>query len=155
MQFAEPVLFLKEPAGHAEQFPAAPVYPALQRQLATLLLNAAEKELSLQIMHADMPRTLAYLPAWHATHSEAPLMFLYAPKGQAVHGVSRLKSPVWLPVNPGTQRQSDNVELPGGELVLTRHGKQIVTVVAAMLPEYVPSGQSVHAAGPIVGLYLP
>jgi hypothetical protein len=58
-------------------------------------------------------------------------------------------------VNPALQVQAARAELGLGELELTGHVRQVTANVAAVLVEYVPAAQSVHAALPILILYLP
>jgi hypothetical protein len=51
--------------------------------------------------------------------------------------------------------QAISAELEAGEFVLVGHVRQVLKVVAANVLEYVPVGQSVHAASLFVILYLP
>ena len=55
----------------------------------------------------------------------------------------------------GKHSQSVIASLPAIEIVFPGHTTQVVAVVAAVVVEYLPASQSVHAAEPDKGLYLP
>jgi hypothetical protein len=58
-------------------------------------------------------------------------------------------------VNPALQVQAARVVLGLGELELLGHATQVASTVACELDEYFPAPQSVHAALPVLILYLP
>ena len=62
-QEAGPVVFLKVPAGHARHVATESVYPAVHRQVDTLVLPTGELEKFLHGWHADAPFLSEYVPA--------------------------------------------------------------------------------------------
>ena len=58
----------------------------------------------------------------------------------------------WCPIG---HTQSVTVVLPLGEIELLGHARQVADAVAAVVVEYVPDPQSVHAAAPVTVLYFP
>jgi hypothetical protein len=60
-----------------------------------------------------------------------------------------------LPYVPALQVQAARAELAIGELELVGHVIHVVSIVAAVVVEYVPAPQSAHAVLPVAVLYLP
>jgi hypothetical protein len=150
---ALPVLILYLPATQALQGPpSGPVNPALQVQAARVVLGLGELELLGHATH--VPSTVAcelveYFPAPQSVHAALPVLILYLPATQALQG------PPSGPVNPALQVQAARVVLGLGELESLGHATHVPSTVACELDEYFPAPQSVHAALPVLVLYLP
>ena len=85
-------------------------------------------------MHAAEPVALLYFPVAHAEHMP------FGPVYAALHG--------------GKMHAALAV-LAAGEFVPGRQPIHVVTAVAAVVAEYFPAAQSVHAAEPVTSLYVP
>jgi len=75
--------------------------------------------------------------------------FPYEPLAQAVH------VPEFMSMNPTLHVQEVATELGLGELEFVGHATHVVATVAPTVVENVPVPQSLHAALPVVVLYLP
>ena len=86
LQAEDPVLDLYFPGTHCEQGPpSGPDEPDLQMQAVTSELPACEKECSghtEQIEPVVAPRAVEYLPAPQLMHAELPVSVLYLPARQ-------------------------------------------------------------------------
>jgi hypothetical protein len=117
VQVALPVTILYFPATHAVHVaPFAPVNPALHEQAATTVLETDSFTFeghSRQVDETLAPTVVEYVAVPQSVHVALPLVVLYFPATQAVHG------PPSGPVNPalqvGTQALTD--KLPLGEVV--------------------------------------
>ena len=78
-----------------------------------------------------------------------PMSILYVPSKHCK------QEPLSDPVYPCLHRQLDKSQLAPEEIELSRHPKQVLTVVAPVLVEYVMAPQSLHAAEPGPSLYFP
>ena len=90
-----------------------------------------------------------YVPGKQSVHAALPLLVLYFPATQPVHG------PPFGPVKPALHVQAASAELPLAELELGSHARQVAASVAFVVVEYVRAAQFVHAAVPLVVLYFP
>ena len=126
--------------------------PALQTQAATAELASGELELAGHARHVVAivaPTDIEYVPAKQSVHAALPLIVLYFPATQEVH------RPPSGPVKPALQTQALTAELAVGELEFAGHARHVEASVAPTDMEYVPAKQSVHAAVPVMILYLP
>ncbi len=153
---ALPLLGLYFPATQAVHGPpSGPVKPALQAeviQAVTDELPLGEMEPAGQVMHVVeivAPVLVEYVPDPQSVHTALPLLGLYFPATQTLHG------PPFGPVNPVLHMQAARAELASGELELVGHVMHVVEIVAPVLVEYVPDPQSVHTVLPLLGLYFP
>ncbi len=108
------------------------MYPALQAQSVTTALELGDVDMTGQFVHAALPLTGLYVPTSHDEHT-----------------------PPFGPVNPALQAQAATAELVVGDMVLTGHVTQVAAAVAAVVVEYVPTPQLLHAALPVAILYVP
>jgi hypothetical protein len=167
---ALPLAVLYLPATHAEHVPpsgpvypgeqaatthgppAGPVYPVMQVQAVTAVLGLGDIVFAGQVKQVDAtvaPAVPEYVPAPQSVHVPLPLAILYFPATHALH------TPPFGPVYPALQAQAVTTVLVPGEFELPGHARQVVTPVAADVPEYVPTPQLLHATLPVVLLYLP
>ena len=159
-----PVLSVKSPFNlyHATKFvesvvnvkpPSGPVDPSLHVQAATDVLALGELELpghTIHVVAIIAPTVVEYVPAAQSVQTALPVAILYFPATQAVHGPDPSG-----PVDPALHMQAATDVLALGELELLGHARQVAAAVAAVVVEYVPAAQSVHAAEPVAILYLP
>ena len=96
-----------------------------------------------QVVATVAPSVDEYVLAPQLVHAAEPVMFLYLPVTQAVHG------PPFGPENPTLHVQAARAELEVGELELVGQARQ---VVAPTVVEYVPVSQLVHVTEPVVVL---
>ena len=82
-----------------------------------------------QLVHADDPCDVLYLPALQPWHGP--------PSG---------------PVKPALHRHADAEPLPAAEFELATHPKQLLADVAFVVAKYLPLAQLVHAADPVDAL---
>ncbi len=150
---ALPPFVLYLPATHAVHVaPFAPVNPTLQKQAVIAVLEicafafaghdehvdealaptAAENFASAQSVHASLPGQILYLPATHAAH--------VAP---------------FAPVNPALHEQAATAELETGAFAFAGHAEHVDEALVPATAENFPASQSVHAALPLLVLYLP
>ena len=151
---ALPVCVLNDPAKHAEQTPpSGPVYPALHVHVVDVLApRATEYELAAHAEHvpeAVAPVVDRYVPAEQSEQAAEPLTVLNFPATQAVHG------PPFAPVYPTLQAHAATSELELGAFVVAGQATQVDDALAPTVTEYVVIPQSVHAALPLLVLYLP
>ena len=109
-------------------------------------------ELAGQVTHAVAavaPVLVEYVPVPQSVHAALPVATLYLPAAHGEH------TPPSGPVEPVLQVQAVAAELGLGELELPGHAKQVDSIVAPVVAKYFPAAQSVHAALPVVILYLP
>ncbi len=121
-------------------------------QAATAELAFGEFEFAGHARHVEAsvaPTDIEYVPVKQSVHAALPLIVLYFPATQAVHGTPS------GPVNPALQAQALTAELAVGELEFAGHARHVVAIVAPTDMEYVPDKQSVHAALPLIVLYFP
>jgi hypothetical protein len=91
-----------------------------------------------------------YVPAPQSVHSEEPVSLLYFP---AMHAE---QTPPSGPVYPMLQVQPvDELHTVQVEPELAGQATHAAADVAAVVVEYVPAPQSMHAAEPVVSLYFP
>jgi hypothetical protein len=150
---ALPVLILYLPATQAEQTPPfGPVNPALQVQSPAVELAMYEFEFEGHVIHVVeivAPVLVEYVPVPQSVHAVLPVLILYLPATQAE------QTPPFGPVNPVLHVQAVAAVLGLGELELPGHATQFDSSVAPCVPKYLPAPQSVHAALPVLILYLP
>jgi hypothetical protein len=94
---------------------------------------------------------LLYLSAIQMSHNADPGLALYFP---ATHPVQAVPLPLF-PVYPALHAHAVTVLLPCGDAVFWVHVWQTPLEEAFTCAEYVFTVQSVQAAEPLVGLYLP
>jgi hypothetical protein len=94
---------------------------------------------------------LLYLSATQLSHDADPGLVLYFP---ATHPVQAVPLPLF-PVYPALHAHAVTVLLPCGDAVFWVHVWQTPLEEAFTCAEYVFTMQSVQAAEPLVGLYLP
>ena len=152
-QAAEPLTALYLPATHPEHVPPfAPVYPVLQEQAPTAELELGALEFEGQPKHVDdvlAPAVTEYVPEEQSEQAAEPLTALYLPATQAVHG------PPFAPVYPTLQAHAATSELELGAFALAGQATQVEDALAPTVTEYVVIPQPVHAALPLLVLYLP
>ncbi len=132
--------------------PLRPANPTLHVQAASAELEIGELELvghPRHVVATVAPTVAENVPAAQSVHAAVPVMILYLPATQVVHG------PPSGPVNPTLHIQAVRATLDIGELELVGHARQVAATVAPTVAEYVPAAQSVHAAVPVAILYLP
>ena len=163
---ALPVAVLKVPATHAEHGPPlGPVYPALQIQAVTTVLeigdvvfagharqvviliapSAAEYVATghvKQVVTTVAAVVIEYVPAAQLVHAALPVAVLKVPATHAEHG------PPLGPVYPALQIQEVTARLEMGELVLAGHAKQVVRFGALTVAEYVETGHGKQGSIP-------
>jgi hypothetical protein len=146
-----PILYL--PAAQGEHTPpSGPVVPALHEQAVAAELGLGEFELpghTRQVDSSVAPAVAEYFPAEQSVQTALPVVILYLPAAQDVH------VPPSGPVNPTLHVQAVEAVLGPGELELPGHDKQADSTVAPWVPKYFAAAQSVHAALPVLILYLP
>jgi hypothetical protein len=103
---------------------------------------------------AVAPTVVRYVPAEQSEHPTEPLTSLYLPATQAVH-VPLIASLIFAYVNPALQVQSNAVVLELGAFEFEGQVEHVDEALAPTAAEYVPVPQSVHAALPLLVLYLP
>ena len=147
---ALPMTVLNVPETHARHTPpSGPVYPVLQTHTT---LEPTDCEFAPQFEHTKIdvaPITVEKVFAEQLVHSAVPVAGLYLPGTHREHG------PPFGPVAPVLQLHAVIKELPATELELSAHATQVAAAVAPVEVEYVPIPQSVHAALPLIVLYLP
>jgi len=116
------------------------------------VLGLGELELLGHDIH--VPSTVAcvlveYFPAPQSVHAALPVLVLYLPATQPE------QTPPFGPVNPALQVQPPAAELALYEIEFEGHVRHVPSTVACVLVEYFPAPQSVHAALPVLVLYLP
>jgi predicted transcriptional regulator YdeE len=84
-----------------------------------------------------------YVPTPQLVHDTLPLAILYVSVTQAEHG------PPSGPVNPALHVHAEITEFGLGEFEFAGHVTQVDSAVAAVVAEYVPAPQLVHAALPL------
>ena len=89
------------------------------------------------------------VPAGQRLHSAVPLRSLYVPVAQASHG------PPSGPVNPGLHTQWVIFGAPSFEFALEGQPRHVSTLVAPVAVLNFPCGHVVHAALPLISLYVP
>jgi hypothetical protein len=152
-QEAEPDKTLYLPATHATQSPLLPVYPALQRQSAIVVIPGRSVQLFAgQLWHvADRDAAVSpeYLPISQFVHVADPVAVLYCPGTHAVHSCPS------SPVYPVLHVHDNNLSLPSADPVFVGHVVHTASDVAATVVEYLFRPQLAHVSGPGITLYLP
>ena len=97
---------------------------------------------------AVVPGGSMYVPEGHKLHALDPLVDLYLPLSHAV------QSPA-VPVYPTLHKQPRRDPLPAAENEFGGQSVQTDSVEAARVTENLPPLHLVHAAEPLVGLYVP
>ena len=113
-------------------------------------------ECSKQSVQADtltLPVALAYVSAKHEVHVVNPTLLLYFPLSQATHAGP--STPILVEVYPMLHLQSLSASLPVADCWLGKHGRHVVSAIAAVLVEYLFTPHKVHAADPFCTLYVP
>ena len=82
-------------------------------------------------------------------HATLPLLVLYLPATQPEH------TPPSGPENPALHLQAAAAVLETGAFAFEGHAKHTDAALALTVAEYVATPQSVHAALPVLVLYLP
>ena len=177
-QGAVPFVSLYLLSAHARQGPpSAPSYPVLHEQFVTsVAARKGSKLFAGHVVHAAVPLVSLYLPGTHATHgppkgpvypmlhghrlvpatefefgghpthSDEFRQFLDLPASHSSHG------PKFGPVDPAAQKQ---VLSPGIDTVPSGQDKHDDTEVAVVMLWNVFVAHKVHAALPLVALYVP
>jgi hypothetical protein len=150
---ALPVTILYLPATHAEHVPPfAPVYPALHEQAATVVLETGAFAFAGHDEHVDKalaPTTSENVAVPQSVHAALPVTILYLPATHAVH------VPPFAPVNPALHKQATTVVLETGAFAFAGHDEHVDKALAPTTAENFAASQSVHAALPLLVLYLP
>jgi len=129
VHIAAPVAVLYFPATHAVHVPPfGPVKPRLQRHAVRVVLVTGELEPSGHVKHVLAP-AVEYVPAPQFIHEVVPVPLVNFPATHVVH------APPLTPDEPALQVQSTSAVLETGEFELVGH--------------------DVHAALPVIDLYLP
>lgn len=90
-----------------------------------------------------------YVPAGQLVQVPDPVVGLYVPATQGVHG------PAFGPVSPARHTQLVNATLALAEVVLSGQAMQVVLELAPTAAEYFPATHEVHDAVPGASLYFP
>ncbi len=150
---ALPLAILYVPATHAEHVPPfGPEYPALQAHAVTSELELGAFAFTghtTQVVAVVAPVVLEYVPIPQLTHASAPLATLYVPATHGEHG------PPPGPAYPALHTHAARDELMLVDVVSAGQPKHVDAIVAPVDVEYVPAPQLVHAALPLVSLYVP
>ena len=168
----DPVSALKVPRPHAVQLaPSGPVYPLLHLQSVAAVLPEVDEESAGQLVHDAVPGWSLYFPLAHSSHGPPsgpnepalhcnahslcavapggvvfplghdwqlalPVPCLYCPDWHNEHG------PPLLPVAPALQEHLVEAVLAAGEFECVGHAEHVLTDVAPMVGEKVPTPQS-------------
>jgi hypothetical protein len=150
---ALPLAILYVPATHAEHVPPfGPEYPALQAHAVTSELELGAFAFTghtTQVVAVVAPVVLEYVPAPQLAHASVPLAILYVPATHGEHG------PPPGPAYPALHTHAASDELMLVDVVSAGQPKHVDAIVAPVDVEYVPAPQLVHAALPLVCLYVP
>jgi hypothetical protein len=141
-----PVTILYFPATHAaHNTPLPPVNPRLQRQLVNRLVPMSDIEFNGQFMQLEdavAPTTTEYVltaQSMHVMDEVAPGVGEYLPAGQSVHEEPASEyAPARQFAQSANASDAEGEDLPAGQL------KHVLSVVAAVPPEYLPAGQLKH-----------
>ena len=104
-----------------------------------------------QAVSAVAAGVVEYVPATQAMHATEPVPTLYVPAAHVEHMPSG-------PVYPGLHAVLIHAALDVlavGEVVSAGQARHVVATVAAVVVEYFPDPQSVHAVEPVTSLYFP
>ena len=114
---ADPDIVLNVPALHTVQLPPlGPVYPALQRQLATCELPATDCVFATQLRHTLLTAAIVveYWFAKQSVHVAGPVELFHFPATHASHGVTPFAADPPGPVNPILQIHAAKALLASG-----------------------------------------
>ena len=100
------------------------------------------------VASAVAARLEEYVPGPQSVHAAEPVALLYLPVAHAEHMPF---GPVYPALHGGKMHAALAV-LAAGEFVPGRQPIHVVTAVAAVVAEYFPAAQSVHAAEPVTSL---
>ena len=152
MQTALPIAILYLPLVHAVHGPPfGPVKPTLQVQAVRAKLAIGALELAghaRQVVSTVAPTVAEYVPAPQSVQTALPVAILYFPATHATHG------PPLGPVNPTLHVQLVDTVQPLHEAPELA-GQAAHATVRPVVLEKVPAVQAVHAALPVVSLYVP
>ena len=147
VQARVPLLVLYLPATHAVQTPPlGPVNPALHVQAPTTVLELGELLFAGQDVHDPAPAE-EYVPAPQLEHDPQPVPE-YVPAPQVEHDPA--PPPEYVPAP-----QVEHDPAPDPEYVPAPQLWHVDAVFEPTVPENLPDAQSVHAAFPLLSLYLP